>query len=99
MLRTTATESVSPSTVTYCRCHWREDLHLPTAFPWDLSEPGLRSMMGGRFWRENEDGTFTLLNGYGAAGRSGSTSTGWAWASSAESVGEFWFGQVAKCMI
>lgn len=52
----------------YCRCHWREDLHLPAAFPWDPAEPGPRSSMGGRFWRENADGTFTPLDGYWGGG-------------------------------
>ena len=54
----------------YCRCHWREDLHLPAAFPWDPAEPGPRSVMGGRFWRENGDGTFTPLDGYWGGGPS-----------------------------
>ena len=52
----------------YCRCHWREDLHLPAAFPWHKDETGPRSLMGGRYWRENGDGTFTPLNGYWGGG-------------------------------
>ena len=41
-----------------CNCHWRDDLHIPAAFPWIGSEQA--SIMGGRFWRENPDGTFTV---------------------------------------
>ena len=47
----------------YCRCHWRRDLHLPAAFPWHADEAGPRSLMGGRYWRDNGDGTFTPLDG------------------------------------
>ena len=50
--------------------HWRWDLHLPAAFPWRSDEPGPRSLMGGRYWRENGDGTFTLLDGYWGGGHS-----------------------------
>ena len=39
----------------YCRCHWREELHLPAAFPWDPTDPGAQSVMGGRFWRERTE--------------------------------------------
>lgn len=40
----------------YCHCHWREELHIPAAFPWG---GGLAaSIMGGEFWFENGDGTF-----------------------------------------
>ena len=53
-----------------CPCHWRWDLHLPAAFPWRADEPGPRSLMGGRYWRENGDGTFTLLDGYWGGGHS-----------------------------
>lgn len=42
-----------------CQCHWREDLHLPAAFPWHPEGRGPRSHMGGGYWRENGDGTFT----------------------------------------
>ena len=42
-----------------CKCHWREDLHVPAAFPWDNEAVGTISIMGGRYWRENGDGTFT----------------------------------------
>ena len=50
--------------------HWRDELHLPAAFPWDSSDPGAHSMMGGRFWRDNGNGTFTPLNGYWSGGPS-----------------------------
>ena len=52
----------------YCRCHWRFDLHAPAAFPWSADEA--RSVMGGRFWREKGDGTFTPLNNYYDGGHS-----------------------------
>ena len=55
----------------YCRCHWREDLHALAAFPWHAEEAGPpRSLMGGRYWRENGDGTFTPLDGYWGGGHS-----------------------------
>ena len=54
----------------YCRCHWRTDLHLPAAFPWHEDDPGPRSLMGGRYWRENGDGTFSPLDGYWGGGHS-----------------------------
>ena len=53
-----------------CRCHWRWDLHVPAAFPWSDAELGPRSLMGGRYWRENVDGTFTPLDGYWGGGHS-----------------------------
>ena len=53
-----------------CRCHWRWDLHVPAAFPWSDAELGPRSLMGGRYWRENNDGTFTPLDGYWGGGHS-----------------------------
>jgi len=50
-----------------CRCHWRFELHTPAAFPprgrqdagshMSVSPPG--SAVGGGFWHENADGTFT----------------------------------------
>ncbi len=52
----------------YCRCHWRTDLHLPAAFPWHDDDPGPRSLMGGGYWRENGDGTFTRLDNYWGGG-------------------------------
>ena len=54
----------------YCQCHWREDLHIPAAFPWHADEPGPHSLMGGRYWRDNGDGTFTPLDGYFGGGHS-----------------------------
>ena len=54
----------------YEPAHWRWDLHLPAAFPWRSDEPGPRSLMGGRYWGENGDGTFTLLDGYWGGGHS-----------------------------
>ena len=54
----------------YCRCHWRPDLHIPAAFPWHEEEAGPRSLMGGRYWRENGDGTFTPIDGYHGGGHS-----------------------------
>ena len=54
----------------YCRCHWRPDLHIPAAFPWHEDDPGPRSLMGGRYWRDNGDGTFTPLDGYWGGGHS-----------------------------
>ena len=54
----------------YCRCHWRRELHAPAAFPWHEVEVGPRSLMGGRYWRDNGDGTFTPLDGYWGGGHS-----------------------------
>ena len=54
----------------YCRCHWRQDLHLPAAFPWHPEDAGPISLMGGRFWRDNGDGTFTPLESYWGGGHS-----------------------------
>ena len=54
----------------YCRCHWRTDLHLPAAFPWHADEVGPRSLMGGRYWRDNGDGTYTPRDGYWGGGHS-----------------------------
>ena len=54
----------------YCRCHWRPDLHIPAAFPWHKEETGPRSLMGGRYWHDNGDGTFTLRDGYWGGGHS-----------------------------
>ena len=51
-----------------CNCHWREDLHIPAAFPWLGSDHA--SIMGGRFWRENPDGTFTSVGTYESGGPS-----------------------------
>lgn len=54
----------------YCRCHWRRELHAPAAFSWHEVEVGPRSLMGGRYWRDNGDGTFTPLDGYWGGGHS-----------------------------
>ena len=54
----------------YCRCHWRWDLHLPAAFPWHADEAGPVSLMGGRYWRDHGDGTFTPIDGYHGGGHS-----------------------------
>ena len=39
--------------------HWKSELHLPAAFPWRTDAGVHRSAMGGNYWHENEDGTFT----------------------------------------
>ena len=54
----------------YRQCQWRTDLHIPAAFPWRQDDPGPRSLMGGRYWRDNGDGTFTPLDGYWGGGHS-----------------------------
>ena len=65
-----------------CRCHWRPDLHVPAAFPWNRSSPGPGGLMSalieegggagrlGGFWRENPDGTFTPITDYADGGHS-----------------------------
>ena len=45
----------------HCFCHWRLDLHSPAAFPWRAEQIDSASIMGGAFWRDNENGTFTRL--------------------------------------
>jgi len=52
----------------YCDCHWRPDLHVPAAFP----RVGVNTMsiMGGRYWRENMDGSFTPVQNYYRSGPS-----------------------------
>ena len=43
--------------------HWRWELHAPTVFPWLGDRQA--STMGGGYWQENSDGTFTrLADGY-----------------------------------
>ena len=42
--------------------HWAFGLHAPAPFPWDGAEDG--SVMGGAFWRENPDGTFSPTVGW-----------------------------------
>ncbi|WP_419933322.1 cell wall-binding repeat-containing protein [Candidatus Poriferisodalis sp.] len=46
----------------YCDCHWLFELHAPAAFPWRGSEDG--SIMGGAFWREHPDGSFSYTDGW-----------------------------------
>ena len=52
----------------YCQCHWRRDLHTSAAFPWHGGEA--MSIMDGRFWRDNGDGTFTPITRYTSGGPS-----------------------------
>ena len=41
--------------------HWRWQLHLPAAYPWRAdANTAARTSMGGAFWHENDDGTFTV---------------------------------------
>ena len=54
----------------YYRCHWRQELHAPAAFPWHEDDAGPVSLMGGRYWRDNGDGTFTPLRDYHGGGHS-----------------------------
>ena len=42
--------------------HWALGLHAPAPFPWHGAENG--SVMGGAFWRENPDGTFSPSTGW-----------------------------------
>ena len=42
--------------------HWALELHAPAAFAWDNSENG--SVMGGAFWHEDPDGTFSPTVGW-----------------------------------
>lgn len=51
-----------------CRCHWRKELHIPAAFPWGGGFAS--SIMGGRFWFENGDGTFERTRSTGRPGAS-----------------------------
>ncbi|MYE81145.1 MAG: VCBS repeat-containing protein [Gammaproteobacteria bacterium] len=48
-----------------CRCHWQREFHAPAAFPWRADATAPTSLMGGRSWRENADGTFTLIEDVG----------------------------------
>jgi len=41
----------------WCNCHWIEGLHAPAAFPFKESQQA--SPMGGGYWRDNDNGTFT----------------------------------------
>ena len=45
--------------------HWAPALHAPAPFPWRGAAAGNGSIMGGNFWRENGDGTYTPTNGWG----------------------------------
>ncbi len=42
-----------------CNCHWREGLQAPAAHPW--KEDKQASAMGGGYWQDNNDGTFTRI--------------------------------------
>jgi hypothetical protein len=42
-----------------CNCHWIEGLHAPAAHPW--KEAMQASPMGGGYWQDNQDGTFTRI--------------------------------------
>ena len=46
--------------------HWAFELHAPAPFPWWGTENG--SVMGGAYWRENSDGTFTPTVGFSTKG-------------------------------
>ena len=46
--------------------HWAFELHAPAPFPWWGTENG--SVMGGAYWRENSDGTFTPTVGWSTKG-------------------------------
>ena len=49
--------------------HWLREFHAPTAFPWRENLRCRRSLMGGWYWVENRDGSFTRDNCYGASAR------------------------------
>ncbi len=51
-----------------CRCHWRDDLHAPAAFPWHEEKTDPKSLMGGAYWRDNGDRTFTPEYAYRGGG-------------------------------
>ena len=42
--------------------HWALELHAPAPFPWRGEQNG--SVMGGAYWRENADGTFSATSGW-----------------------------------
>ena len=46
--------------------HWNRNVHSPAPFPWRGTENS--SIMGGNFWHENIDGTFTPTNGWHSRG-------------------------------
>lgn len=43
----------------WCNCHWAEGLHAPVPHPW--KEARQASAMGGGYWVDNNDGTFTQI--------------------------------------
>ncbi|MXW99719.1 MAG: S-layer homology domain-containing protein [Acidimicrobiaceae bacterium] len=43
--------------------HWVTELHTAAPYPWEEEPQG--SIIGGHFWRENSDGTFTPSTGLG----------------------------------
>ena len=45
--------------------HWLSELHAPAPFPRRGTAAENGSVMGGNFWRENSDGTFTRTHGWG----------------------------------
>ena len=49
-----------PLTDDLCGCHWRWELHVPAVFPWRQRQ--LSSTMGGGYWEDNLDGTFTQVH-------------------------------------
>ena len=55
-----------------CRCHWRGELHAPAAFPsgGDEAHSLMMGGEGGGFWRDNGDGTFTVIHFRNASGLS-----------------------------
>ena len=44
--------------------HWRWELHAPAAFPWRTDVANPITTMGGYFWRENGNGTFTPVGSW-----------------------------------
>ena len=42
-----------------CNCHWAQGLHAPVPHPW--KEARQASAMGGGYWVDNNDGTFTQI--------------------------------------
>ena len=46
--------------------HWALEVHAPASFPWREQYNG--SVMGGAYWRENSDGTFTATSGWTTRG-------------------------------
>ena len=42
-----------------CNCHWAQGLHAPVPHPW--KEARQASAMGGGYWIDNSDGTFTQI--------------------------------------